>query len=596
MKLALRDYQVAAHDAPLKAWGFAPWYNGEGDTFRSTIANLATSAGKTIIAGAIAITAIEQLGMRVMFMADSDELCQQPLDKFRRLGLHAALEKAQDRAPSGVKCVVASAQTLAGAKRLDSFQQRWRPDVIIVDECHRASPRNKRITDAFPDAKLLGLTATAFRSGLADLSDFYEHVCFELGTFNLIDAGYISPIRVQPLPISIDLTTVRSEKKFGESDYSEQDLDEAITPYYEQAAEGILTYAKDMPTVTFLPLVRSSQRFVEVLKHHGISAKHVDGNSEDRKEILTAFEAGEFQVISNSMLLTTGWDVPPCRCLLNLRPTKSVGLFRQQVGRIIRVLDGVIDGLATPEERHAAIASSAKPWSLILDPLWQTASMGLVGPANLIVQTAEEAEKLTKRERKKETDWDVAEEFRKMKEEELADRLRAMAEKQRKQLLAIRRGDLAPIDATQLAGMFHQAMLLNFEPVSRWERMPISDGQRGRLEKEGIDLATVKNKGHASKIIDAIEERKRKGLVGPKTVMVLKSREISDAEAENCTLEKAEALVGEKFWSFGKYKGRPLSQAPASYCRWIAEQGWLDKFPEADYVRQVTEPQPELEL
>src|SRR6266436_5548964 len=227
----LRDYQAACRDATLAQLGEKPWWDGESEAFRSTLINLATSGGKTVIAGAI-IQAIRSRGYRsegkCLFLADTDELCDQPRKKFYRLfGMAAAIEKAGDKASMMSDIVIGSAQTLARENRL----QRFPPNhfsYIFVDEAHRGSDRNKKITDYFQQAKIIGQTATAFRAKLADLSAYYDSVAFELGVFDLIDEGYNTPIKVLTLPVNVDLRQVHQTMSTDGMDYDKSELDTTI--------------------------------------------------------------------------------------------------------------------------------------------------------------------------------------------------------------------------------------------------------------------------------------------------------------------------------------------------------------------------------
>lgn len=603
MKLSLRDYQEAAHDAPLKAWGlagyadadlatkYAPMIDALGSNpftavegpIRATLMNLATSAGKTIIAAALAITLSAEGGARLMFMADTDDLCDQPMKKFARMEIYAGIEKASKRCRSSDKVVVASAATLTREARLEEFAGRWQPDFIVVDEAHRGSPRNKKITDRFPNAKVLLLTATAFRAGLKDLSDFHDGVCFELGTFDLVNQGYITPIRVLPLQVSIDLKGVHTARKMGETDYNERELAERITPYYESLVESLMEHAPQRQVVSFLPLVNSSRRFVEVCNHHGYPSEHVDGDTPDRHEIYSRFEHRQFRLLSNSSLLTTGWDCPPCDCLLNLRPTKSVSLFRQMVGRIIRVLDNLIDGICDADERRRLIAGSLKPDALILDPLWQTAEMGLVGPSSLIANSAAEAEALTKRDKKGPAGWDLQEEYRRMKEEELAAALEKRAKKQREMLTS---GKPIIMTAEEVGAILHQATLFNFEPVSKWESRDLTSQQRTLLQREGIALETIKGRGHAVKIIQHLTDRAQRGLVPLRTAAALLAGNVE--HADQLTMDAAGQMLGEAVWPFGPYKGLPLSVAPPRFTQNLSRRWLQQQYPQiANYAASL---------
>lgn len=583
--MPLRDYQQRAHDAVLSHWGEAPWHTDQ-DVYRSLLVNLPTSAGKTVTAGAIIDSARERGAC--LFLADTDELCAQPRATFARIfKIHAAVEKAGNRASLMADVVVGSAQTLMREERLrripaDHFKY------IVVDEAHRGSDRNKKITDYFQQAKVMGLTATAFRKNLADLSNYYEHVAFEMGMFDLMDEGYIAPLKVLTLPVKVDISQVHQKN----GDYDEHELDTTIAPYYEEICRLILEHAKDRQIVAFLPLIKSSQEFVTIARSMGIDARHIDGKSEDRKYLLNQFAKGQFQLLSNSSLLTTGWDCPRCDCLLNLAPTRSAGLFRQKVGRIGRVLPGVIDGLEIKEDRKEAIARSAKPDALILDLLWQTEKFNLQGPADLIAANSTERDAIQRQLAGMSDAGDLQEvtaEVQEAHEQRLKAALEAAA-KRRSQFN----------DAINLvAAMLHGRQVTNYEPVMTWEAQPVTAKQKEWLAKQGMDPESGVDRGHVSAFMNLIFGRKKAGLCSHRAVEALEKMGVADA----ISMTKAQAfdvLHGNYPISFGKHSkgGMPLRAIPIGYwewClkpeqrRWFNEKNYPIEFPWAMEVTGVSE-------
>jgi superfamily II DNA or RNA helicase len=591
-----RDYQAQCRDAVLAAWGVEPWYKG-GDKFDSVLINLPTSAGKTVTVGLIIQEILQRELGRCLFLADTDELCIQPQKKFRSLfGMHASIEKAGDKASRMAPLVVGSAQTLIREER----RARYAPDhfqYIFIDEAHRGSDRNKVITDYFAGAKDCGVTATAFRMKLADLSDYYEHVAFEMGMFDLIDEGYIVPYQVLTLPVVVDIRGVHQSRQMGEMDYDRNELDTTIAPYYERICELIIKHAPNRQIICYLPLIKSSQEFTYIAQtKYNINAVHVDGKSPDREEILRRFHDKKIQVLCNSSLLTTGWDCPPCDCLLNLAPTRSRGLFRQKAGRPGRILPDIIEGtrdgepfrLETKEERKAAIAASAKPNALILDLLWQTEKFGLVGPADLIATNEEDKHAIQ------------------LKIEGLrvpADLQAVSAEVQAEREAALKK---ALIDAAKrqskfndtinlIAAMLHSKEVMDYEPAMRWERKPVTKKQRAWLEKNSIDPASAKGAGHVSALMNLVFGRERAGLCSHKVVEALEKRGVEGAIS--MTDWQAYQILGGNYpFPFGKFakSGAILRQIPTGFWRWASqpENEWIKKrYPVvADWMLSVIDP------
>jgi superfamily II DNA or RNA helicase len=561
----LRDYQEQCLAAVLAALGERPWYN-EGETFRSTLINLATSGGKTVIAGAI-IQAVKDRG-RCLFLADTDELCEQPRKKFYRLfGMPADVEKAGDRASMLSEVVIGSAQTLARENRL----QRFPTDhfkFIFVDEAHRGSDRNKKITDYFQQAKVIGQTATAFRAKLADLKDYYDHVAFEMGVFDLVNEGYQTPLKVMTLPVNVDISQVHQTMSTEGMDYDKSELDTTIAPYYEEICRLILKHAADRHIICYLPLIKSSQEFVHIAREQfHLEAFHIDGDlpKHERKALIQRFEDGAIQLLSNSSLLTTGWDSPRCDCLLNLAPTRSAGLFRQKAGRIGRILPGVIDGITDRDERKRRIAASAKPDALILDLLWQTERFGLMGPADLIADNADEKLAIQIRIAGLRDAADLQEITAKVQEE------REQALKKALEEAAKKRSYLN--DAVNLvAAKLHGRKVLNYEPVMNWERKPVSDKQREWMEKQGIDPTTAKDRGHISALMNLVFSRRRAGLASWRVVEALEKKGIPGAISFK-DWPAYEILKGDYPFPFGKYAKlkKTLREVPHDMLSWCAD-------------------------
>lgn len=127
------------------------------------------------------------------------------------------------------------------------------------------------------------------------------------------------PIKALTVPLKMDLSGVGVQS----GDFKPGDLDSALDPYLYQIADEMAKTCADRKTVVFLPLVKTSQKFRDILCSRGFRAAEVNGESPDRAEILAAFDRGEYNVLCNSMLLTEGWDCPSVNCVVVLRPTNE---------------------------------------------------------------------------------------------------------------------------------------------------------------------------------------------------------------------------------------------------------------------------------
>lgn len=565
MNLQPRDYQDEARNKILAAWGERPWWDGESDTYHSCVLNIPTSAGKTVIAGMVCESVCTR--GKFLYLADRDELTEQPMEKFReQLGINASLDKGESRASRMSSVVIASIQTLSRQHRLERFP-RDHFSYIFVDEAHRDPERAAKIRSYFNTAKSCGQTATAFRAKLKDLSPYYDTVAYELGLFSLIDAGYIVPIKVQTLPVEIDITDVR--QKGG--DYDEDELDSKITPYYNRIAELIVEHCRGRQIVSFLPLIKSSQAFVSICREHGINARHIDGNSPNRSELKLAFLQRRFQLISCSSLLSTGWDCPPVDTLLNLAPTRSAGMWRQKVGRIVRPLSGVVEGLKHATERRRAIAESGKPYALILDLLFHAEKFGLQGPADLIASNEKERTGIIKKLAAAQGALDLGEVTSDVQDEVEA----ALAEELRE---AARRKQDGLVDAQYYATIMHDRDLENYEPVSKWQTEKVTDKQYAYLLRAGVDPATVQDRGHASALMSKMWGRRNIGLASWRTVQALEAKKVPGAV--HYSEEQAYRFLQDDYpFPFGMPAKRNWSvgQVPASYWAWLSQQPWVER-------------------
>ena len=207
----------------------------------------------------------------------------------------------------------------------------------MVDEAHHClSDSYQRVLEHFPDANILGVTATPDRGDMKNLGQYFDSKAFEYTMQQAIKEKYLCPIKAQMIPLELDISGV----KVSNGDFSSGEIGNALEPYLEQIAREMVRYCDGRKTVVFLPLVHISQRFTEILNSYGFRAAEVNGNSTDREEVLRDFENGRYDVLCNSMLLTEGWDCPAVDCVVVLRPTKVRSLYQQMVGRGMRLHPG----------------------------------------------------------------------------------------------------------------------------------------------------------------------------------------------------------------------------------------------------------------
>lgn len=490
--MELRPYQQEAKDAIFHSWD-------EG--IQKTLLVLPTGCGKTIVFAKVAEECVRQ-GDRVLILAHRGELLEQAADKIgRSTGLGCATEKAEATClGSWFRITVGSVQSLMRESRLNKFDEDYF-NTIIIDEAHHCiSDSYQRVLNHFHDAKVLGVTATPDRGDMKNLGSVFENLSYEYTLPKAIKEGYLSPIKAVTIPLQVDLTGVGVQS----GDFKAGDLGTALDPYLEQIAEEMKKYCVDKKTVVFLPLVKTSQKFRDLLNAKGFRAAEVNGESKDRAEILEDFDKDKYNVLCNSMLLTEGWDCPSVDCIVVLRPTKVRSLYSQMVGRGTRL---------SPE--------TGKDHLLLLDFLWHTERHELCHPAHLICESEEVAQKMTENlEKEAGCPMDIEEAEQTAADDVVAQREEALA----KQLAEMKRRKRKLVDPLQFEMSIQAQDLSGYVPAFGWEMAPPSDAQKKTLEKLGIMPDEIDNAGKASKILERLDKRRKEGLTTPRQIRFLEGR------------------------------------------------------------------------
>ena len=488
--MELRPYQEEAKNAI-----FEQWKNGT----RRTLLVLPTGCGKTIVFAKVTEDCVRH-GNRVLVLAHRGELLDQAADKIRKTtGLGCAVEKAEESCQgSWFRIVVGSVQTLMREKRLNQFPENYF-NTIIVDEAHHCiSDSYQRVLKHFPDANVLGVTATPDRGDMRNLGQYFESLAYEYTLPKAIKEGYLSPIKALTIPLKIDMSGVSVQA----GDFKAGEIGAALDPYLEGIAAEMEKYCRDKKTVVFLPLVKTSQKFRDILNEHGFQAAEVNGESQDRAEILRDFESGKYNVLCNSMLLTEGWDCPSVDCIVVLRPTKVRSLYCQMVGRGTRLSPG-------------------KDHLLLLDFLWHTERHELCHPASLICESEEVAQRMTENlEKEAGCPVDLEEAEEKASQDVVAQREEALA----KQLAEMKRRKKKLVDPLQFEMSIQAEDLSGYIPSFGWEIGPATENQKKTLEKLGILPDQIENAGKAAKLLDRLYKRRQEGLTTPKQIRFLEGR------------------------------------------------------------------------
>lgn len=487
--MELRKYQQEARSAIQDEWDKG---------VQRTLLVLPTGCGKTIVFSKVIEDRV-RLGERVLVLAHRGELLDQAADKLAKsTGLGCATEKAEQTSiGSWYRVVVGSVQTMMRDKRLSQFKPDHF-DTIIIDEAHHCiSDSYQRVLQYFEGANVLGVTATPDRGDMRNLGAYFESLSYEYTLPKAIKEGYLSPIKAMTIPLKLDLSAVGQQA----GDFKSSDLGTALDPYLEQIAAEMWRVAQDRKIVVFLPLVKTSQKFTRILNETGFTAAEVNGESQDRAEILEDFDAGKYNVLCNSMLLTEGWDCPSVDCVVVLRPTKVRSLYSQMVGRGTRLYPG-------------------KTELLLLDFLWHTERHELCHPAHLIAENEEIAKAMTKQIEEAGIPLDLETVEKQAAEDVIAQREEALA----KQLEEMKRRKRKLVDPLQFEMSIQAEDLSSYVPSFGWEMAPPSDKQLQTLEKLGIMPDEIDNAGKATKLLERLDKRRTEGLTTPKQIRFLEQR------------------------------------------------------------------------
>ena len=487
--MELRPYQETARQKVQEEWE-------EGK--KRTLLVLPTGTGKTIVFSKIIEDRVKK-GERVLVIAHRGELLEQASDKlYKSTGLKTATEKAEQTSlGSFYRVVVGSVQTLQREKRLNQFPPEYF-DTIVIDEAHHAiSDGYQRVLKHFEDANVLGVTATPDRGDMRNLGSYFESLAYEYSLPEAIKSGYLSPIKALTIPLKLDLSNVKQQA----GDFSTKDLGTALDPYLEQIAEEMKKQCFNRKTVVFLPLVKTSQKFRDILNKHGFKAAEVNGESADREQVLKDYEEGKYNVLCNSMLLTEGWDCPSVDCVIVLRPTKVRALYSQMVGRGTRLAPG-------------------KKELLLLDFLWHTERHELCHPANLIATDEKVAKKMTENIEELGAPIDLEKAEQQAKEDVALEREESLA----KQLAEMKKRKRKLVDPLQFEMSIQATELTDYVPSFGWQMSPPTDKQIKALEKWGIFPDEIENAGKAEMLINRLVKRRDAGLSTPKQIRFLENR------------------------------------------------------------------------
>jgi superfamily II DNA or RNA helicase len=329
---------------------------------RSLLFQLSTGGGKTAVAAFMAQSAAAR-GLSTLFVCHRTELSTQTSEAFSESGLDHGLVVAGHGVDASKHVQVAMVGALRG--RMDSLRP---PDLVIWDECHHIAAASWRaLFERMPGAKHVGLSATPMRLSGEGLGDFFEVMVCGPSCAELIASGHLSKYRLFGTPQALDTSKLHM---IG-GDFNRREVIEMIDrpKIVGDAVDHYLKHGIGRSALLFDVSVASSERQAEAFKAAGIAAMHVDAGTADidRKRAIKDLASGELRVLTNVDLFGEGVSVNNVSCIIQKRPTASLSLHLQQIGRGLRMFPGKTDCLILDQvgnwSRHG-LPDEERTWSL----------------------------------------------------------------------------------------------------------------------------------------------------------------------------------------------------------------------------------------
>lgn len=310
---------------------------------RTIMLMLATGGGKTTIASAIMKGATAK-GNRVYFVADSIELVEQAARRFYEDGMSVGVIQGNHPWTDYSKLIqVATIQTLK--RRWPELAETLKPALVVIDEAHVVHQAHEDIIAECREKGIpvIGLSATPFRKGLGKI---FDTTVVGATTAQLVEQGYLVPATCYA-PRVPDLQDVKTR---ADGDWQEDALAEVMgdAKLMGDVVHHWYKLAQDRQTLVFAANVAHSRALCDMFQQAGVRAEHIDGYEKDperRERIIREFREGRIQVLCNVALLTKGFDAPETSCIVLARPTKSLMLHYQMLGRGLRPAPGKADCL-----------------------------------------------------------------------------------------------------------------------------------------------------------------------------------------------------------------------------------------------------------
>jgi len=318
---------------------------------RSVLAVLPTGAGKTVCFSHISQEAARK-GNRVCILVHRAELLEQASNSLRRMGVRHGLIAANRSMDLSHAVQVASVQTLA--RRLHKLPRDFF-QLLVVDECHHSNAGTwAKVISHFASAKLLGVTATPIRGDGRGLGEWYQSMVQGPSSKWLTDNGFLASARVLAPP-GFDAVGLR--KRMG--DFDAKQAEQRVATIMGDCCSHYKKHLSGRTAIAFCCSVAHAEAVAALFISQGIAAASIDGSMSNdcRRDLLQSLESGRLKVLTSCALIGEGVDVPSVGGCILLRPTQSVSLHLQMIGRCLRPAPG-------------------KPAAVVLDHVGNTLRLG----------------------------------------------------------------------------------------------------------------------------------------------------------------------------------------------------------------------------
>jgi superfamily II DNA or RNA helicase len=324
--IKLREYQSEGIRKIFHAW------DPKKGNLMNVLFQMPTGTGKTTVFSEI-VRKAHLKKKKVLLVVHRIELVEQIADRLAQFNVKVGLISSKLKYNPDHDVQVATIQTL-------SRRQYPPADIVIIDECHHSKAATyKALWDHYPNARFLGVTATPTRINGEGFDELFD-ILIPLGNLSyFIEKGFLVPIKHLVCSIP-DLSNVKQRMK----DYDLQMLRNVMLDNSLMAnlIESYKKHANGKKAIVFAVDIEHSKSIVERYNANGIAASHLDAKTPkpERVKILESFRNGEINVLSNVDIVSEGFDVPDCEVVQLARPTKSLVLYLQQVGRCMRPSSG----------------------------------------------------------------------------------------------------------------------------------------------------------------------------------------------------------------------------------------------------------------